>query len=200
MVPGLGGVLLQREREVSNAFEAYGTPSAVLIEDGRIASFVAAGADAIRALVSEFLDGHRPPATSAGDSLPDLLLETATGAEVSLRDAVTPAPAGSVLLFWNPQCGFCANMLPDLLARGEGSEERAAAPKLIVISSRPLGDEATGLEATILIDARSRAAAAFGAGGTPMAVRVDSEGVVASKVVAGREGVLDLLNLEPVPG
>jgi thiol-disulfide isomerase/thioredoxin len=199
-VPGLGRVLLQHERDVSTAFEAYGTPSAVLIEDGRIASFVAAGADAIRALVSEFLDGHRPAAISAGDSLPELLLETATGGQISLRDAVTPAPAGSVLLFWNPQCGFCANMLPDLLAWGEGSQERGAAPKLVVITSRPLGDEATGLEATILIDAQSRTAAAFGAGGTPMAVLVDSGGVVASTVVAGRDGVLDLLNLEPVLG
>jgi thiol-disulfide isomerase/thioredoxin len=199
-VAGLERVLLQREREVSNAFEAYGTPSAVLIEDGRIASSVAAGADAIRALVSEFLDGHRPPAIAVGDTLPELLLETASGGDVSLRDAVTRASAGAVLLFWNPQCGFCANMLPDLREWGRDSEEGDAAPKLVVISSRPLGDEATGLEATILIDAQSRTAAAFGAGGTPMAVLVDSGGVVASKVVAGRDGVLELLNLEPVHG
>jgi len=197
-VPGLTRVLLQREREVANAFEAYGTPSAVLIEDGRIASFVAAGADAIRALVSEFLDGHRPAAIAAGDTLPDLLLETAAGAQVSLRDAVTHD--GAVLLFWNPQCGFCANMLPDLRAWAADSDERRTAPKLVVISGRPLGDEATGLDATILVDAQSRTAAAFGAGGTPMAVRVDGEGVVASKVVAGRDGVLELLNLEPIHG
>jgi len=49
---GLLDVLLQREREVSDAYRAYGTPSAVLIsQDGRVASLVAGGATAIEALL-----------------------------------------------------------------------------------------------------------------------------------------------------
>jgi peroxiredoxin/uncharacterized membrane protein YphA (DoxX/SURF4 family) len=46
-----GPVLLQRGREVADAYEAWGTPSAVLVADGRIASALASGRDAIRRLV-----------------------------------------------------------------------------------------------------------------------------------------------------
>ena len=50
---GLTDVLVQRDREISDSFDAIGTPSAVLIAvDGTIQSPVAAGADAIRALVA----------------------------------------------------------------------------------------------------------------------------------------------------
>lgn len=50
---GLDRVLFQDDREVARAFAVSGTPSAVLIDaDGRVASDVAAGADAIRALVA----------------------------------------------------------------------------------------------------------------------------------------------------
>jgi hypothetical protein len=48
---GLTQVLLQRDYEVLHAYQAGGTPSAVLVRpDGTIGSPVATGADAIRAL------------------------------------------------------------------------------------------------------------------------------------------------------
>jgi thiol-disulfide isomerase/thioredoxin len=44
-----GHVLVQKDREVSEAFRAYGTPSMILVEaDGTIGSLVAPGLDAIR--------------------------------------------------------------------------------------------------------------------------------------------------------
>jgi len=47
-------ILLQQEREVADAYQAWGTPSAVIVSgDGLIASGVAQGADAIRALLAE---------------------------------------------------------------------------------------------------------------------------------------------------
>jgi thiol-disulfide isomerase/thioredoxin len=50
---GLDRVLFQEDREVARAFEVSATPSAVLIDiDGRIASDVAPGADAIRSLMA----------------------------------------------------------------------------------------------------------------------------------------------------
>jgi hypothetical protein len=48
----LANVLLQRDREISDGYEAYGTPSAVLVRaDGTVGSRVAQGAEAIRNLV-----------------------------------------------------------------------------------------------------------------------------------------------------
>jgi uncharacterized membrane protein YphA (DoxX/SURF4 family) len=46
--------LLQREREMADAYQAWGTPAAVVVSaDGMIGSGVAQGADAIRGLVAE---------------------------------------------------------------------------------------------------------------------------------------------------
>src|SRR5205823_12304223 len=59
--PGVTQVLLQKDREVADAYQAYGTPSAVLVrQDGTIGSPVAQGADAIRALVTATLNGTVP--------------------------------------------------------------------------------------------------------------------------------------------
>jgi hypothetical protein len=61
---GLRLLLLQDDREVSGAYGAPGTPSAVLVApDGRVASAVAAGAPAIRALVAV---APRPDPVGAG--------------------------------------------------------------------------------------------------------------------------------------
>ena len=53
---GLTHVLLQKDREVAQAYQASGTPSAVLVRrDGTIGSPLAQGADAIRALIDRAL-------------------------------------------------------------------------------------------------------------------------------------------------
>jgi hypothetical protein len=58
---GVTHVFLQNDREVAQAYQAHGTPSAVLVrQDGTIGSPLAQGADAIRALVSATLDGTLP--------------------------------------------------------------------------------------------------------------------------------------------
>ena len=55
---GVERVLLQREREIADAYVAYATPSAVLLSpDGSIASAVVQGAVAIRGLVGTVVPG-----------------------------------------------------------------------------------------------------------------------------------------------
>jgi thiol-disulfide isomerase/thioredoxin len=97
----------------------------------------------------------------------------------------------TLLLFWNPDCGFCRAMHDDLL-----SWERSAngvTPRLVVVSS---GDEpstrAEGFRSLVLLDEDFAAGTAFNANGTPMAVLVDAEGRIASLVAAGPEAVLAL--------
>ena len=65
-------VLVQRDQEVAQAYEAHGTPSAVLIgRDGTVASSLAQGADAIRALLASTADGLVPDGDKPhGASLP----------------------------------------------------------------------------------------------------------------------------------
>jgi hypothetical protein len=87
-------------------------------------------------------------------------------------------------------------MLPDLKAWEERPPPRA--PKLVLISG---GSEeqarALGLRAPILLDGTGATAQAYGANGTPMAVVVDAEGRIASRLAGGAPGCLALAGFRP---
>jgi peroxiredoxin len=200
---GLTTVLLQRDQEMTTAYRAWGTPAALLIEaDGSIGSRVAQGADRIRTLV-DWATGRR----TAGGSIP--AMPTATNSaprmmigeqppKIQLPDlGGQPVEVTSVdgkrtkLLFWNPACGFCKQMLDDLRAWESGRQN--AAPELLVISTGSVADNrAMNLRSPVLLDQSFNVAATFGAGGTPMAVMLDENGRIASEVRAGAEQVLEL--------
>ena len=65
-------MLLQADREVANAYLADGAPSAVLVRDGRVASPLAVGADAIGGIVVRAV---LPPLMKKGDTVPSLRLD-----------------------------------------------------------------------------------------------------------------------------
>jgi thiol-disulfide isomerase/thioredoxin len=96
-----------------------------------------------------------------------------------------------LVLFWNPGCGFCQQMLPDLK---EWEQNRPTdAPKLVMVSA---GTEEANREmkltSTVVLDQQFTVGRAFGTSGTPSAVLVDAEGKVASEVAVGAPGVLEL--------
>ncbi len=204
-------VLLQKDREVAQAYQASGTPSAVLVrQDGTIGGPVAAGADAIRALIASALN---PPVLHAlplgapangngcgaaprleafpkmGESAPDFSLPDLSGQMVGLSDF---RGSPTLLLFWRPSCGFCQRMLPDLQAWE--AHPAAGAPKLLVVSTDRVADnQAMGLRSPVLLDHDGmRVGRLFGATGTPMAVLVDAEGKIASELAMGAPAVLAL--------
>ncbi|MGP8269848.1 MAG: MauE/DoxX family redox-associated membrane protein [Terracidiphilus sp.] len=188
---GIRTVLLQEDREVAESYQAWGTPAAVLIApDGMIASYVAQGGDAIRTLVGSLKQQSRfdKPAIPVGDPAPDLKLQSLWGESVALSDV---RERETLLLFWNPDCGFCRKMLPDL--RAWEAEASPDAPQLLVISTGDVSENrAMGLRSMVVLDTESRAAHAFAAHGTPMAVLLDSDGRVASRVAAGAQAVFAL--------
>lgn len=192
---GLEQVFLDVGHAALDAFEANGTPSAVLVgPDATVASWVAQGSDWIERLVQTALQGDPGEESfgeglSVGDPAPELQLPDLEGNAVSLASL---RGEESVLLFWNPDCGFCRSMHGDLLdwerRRNGGS------PALVVVSSGSAEESAAeGFASTVLLDDDFAAGGAFRAGGTPMAVRLDAEGRVASGLAAGRESVLELL-------
>jgi thiol-disulfide isomerase/thioredoxin/energy-converting hydrogenase Eha subunit E len=204
---GIKTVLIQQEREVAESYQAWGTPAAVVVDaSGDIASYVAQGGDAIRNLVRTMFARREAPSVQAagvalGEPAPDLSFQSLAGKSVALSDF---RGKETLLLFWNPQCGFCQRMLSDLKA-WEASAI-SGAPRLLVISSGSLADNrAMGLRSPVVFDTDSKAAQAFSAGGTPMAVLLDRRGRVASRVAAGaqaffalaksREGLAAPLNL-----
>ena len=97
----------------------------------------------------------------------------------------------TLVLFWNPGCGFCQQMLPDLKEWEANSPEDA--PKLLVVSAgSEEANKEMGLTSPVLLDQQFAVGRAFGASGTPSAVLVDAEGKVASEVAVGAPGVLEL--------
>jgi thiol-disulfide isomerase/thioredoxin/uncharacterized membrane protein YphA (DoxX/SURF4 family) len=191
---GAERVLIQGENEVAEVYDVHGTPAAVAIApDGRIASFVAQGGDAIRGLVSAMRANNLPLAASphlsaVGEAAPDLTLETSAGERFALAD-LRGAPA--LLLFWNQLCGFCQKMLPEL--RAWEANAPANAPRLIVVLNGNSDDvRALGVHSTVVFDQDSRLSEAFGANGTPMAVLLDADGHIASELAAGAQAFFAL--------
>lgn len=187
---GLEHVLLDEGQRMSDAYQANGTPSAVLIaRDGTIASWVASGSEWIEQLVAQALGGEGDEGgLPVGAEAPDLELRSLTEDPVSFESL---RGRNTLLLFWNPDCGFCRAMHDDLLAL-EGSAN-GVTPRLVIVSS---GDEestrAEGFRSLVLLDEEFAAGAAFNANGTPMAVLVDAEGRIASPIAAGAEAVFAL--------
>jgi thiol-disulfide isomerase/thioredoxin/uncharacterized membrane protein YphA (DoxX/SURF4 family) len=183
---GLDRVIVDRGGELYAAFEAAGTPGAVVIApDGSIASRVASGAAGVEALVADVIDAAR---TRVGAPVPPLELPSLDGKPLSLAEL---AGREALLVFWNPDCGFCQAMRSDLLAweadaNGEG-------PRLVVVSS---GDAAStrreGFRSTVLLDEQFAAGEALGITGTPMAVLLDADGRIAADVATGAAAVLAL--------
>jgi thiol-disulfide isomerase/thioredoxin len=181
----LRNMLLQADREVAQAYLVEGTPSAVLIVDGRIGSPLAVGADAIRALMGR---ASLPPPVKMGEAVPSLQFADLDGKTVDLANL---RGRRRLLLFWNPDCGFCQQMLDDVKTweRNPPSE----APELVVISAGTQeGIREQGFQSRVLLDPNFGAGQVFNAGGTPSAVVLDEDGRVASEVGIGAQAVLAL--------
>ena len=181
---GLHTVLLQSAHEIATQYDALATPSAVLLRpDGTIGSPVASGADAIRALVSstvnEFLSGMVLPLPE-GATAPPLVYPDLDGRMVNLSEL-----RGSILMFWNPGCGFCQQMVDDL----KKWEKNA---KVVLISASTAEENRkAGFRSRVLLDSNFSAGKAFGATGTPSAILLDETGRIASKVAVGKQDILD---------
>lgn len=217
---GLSNVLVEPAgNEVASSYHYLGTPSAVVVDArGRIATPVVAGPVAIRSLFHTAVGHHveaawgiatggngargdgasgaglsrpaplvaRPGQLAPSFELPDLAGATRCLADFGGHD--------TLLVFWNPACGFCQRLLPGWK---EWESTGAAGGRLqtVVVSTGPVADNvALGLRSPVLVDAPFEVGPTFGATGTPMAVLIDSEGRVASEVAAGASAVLALAN------
>ena len=114
---GLEHMLVDESLALFEAFEANSTPNAVLVAaDGTIASWAAAGADAIEQLLTTVLAGA--PETEeqglpVGSPAPEVELVGLDGDPLLLSRF---AGEETLLLFWNPGCGFCSSMRDEVLA------------------------------------------------------------------------------------
>jgi thiol-disulfide isomerase/thioredoxin len=195
-------VLVQREREVGEAYKVDSTPAAVVIDaHGRIASRIAYGAEPITALLRQVADnaainvdaGEEPaPAPVAlriGEPVPPLVLPQLDSKTVDLSDALRGSP--TLVLFWRPDCVFCQRMLPEL--RVWERRRARTMPRLLVVSTGTVdANRSLGLASSIVLDTDGHAARSFGATGTPMGLLVDAGGRIASSFATGAQAVMAL--------
>jgi peroxiredoxin len=212
-------VLMQKDNEVADAYQTYGTPTAVLVRpDGTIGSAAAGGAQQIHTLVKQAAEGKVPvpkprlaalprptqarrPAANAqaprgiasiGKDAPVVELSNLDGEPVKLADF---AGHPTAVLFWNPGCGFCQRMLDDL--KSWESDKPEGAPNLLVVSTGEVErNREQGLSSPVVLDSGFNVGRAFGASGTPSAVLVGADGKIASGLAVGGPTVISLLRNE----
>ena len=189
--------------------------------DGAIASPMTGGAEAIRAFVAQAVatpphvpllprapgptparEGQpcpncgkvhaAPPTVPAakkdGEPAPEVKLPDLEGNTVELEHF---RGEETLVLFWNPGCGFCQQMLPEI-KEWEASRPEGAPRLLFVSAGTEEANREMGLNSTVVLDQQFAVGRAFGASGTPSAVLVDAEGKVASGVAVGVPAVLEL--------
>jgi thiol-disulfide isomerase/thioredoxin len=194
-------ILLQRKREVAESYQAWGTPAAVLLRsDGSIGSALAAGADPIRALVAQLptilsVAAQRSAAApvsqvAIGDSAPTIPLRYLDHRRGALKDF---RGREILVIFWNPNCGFCRQMLPSLHGRETVVAPRK--PELVIVSGGTEEEiRAMQLKSTVLLDPEFALGSALGVRGTPMGMLFDAEGRVASPIASGAQAILNLFD------
>jgi peroxiredoxin/uncharacterized membrane protein YphA (DoxX/SURF4 family) len=212
---GLRGVLMEQDWGVSEAYEVEASPSAVLVRpDGTIGSPVLEGPVAISDLLA-YAVGKRSqlPLHSGGQKAaqPHFTPGDATARATAKRPMVgEPAPqielpdldgaplsltyfSGEkvVVLFWDPECAFCREMLPDL--RAWENIPPGETPKVLIVSTgTEEANREMGLSSPVLLDEQLVVGRAFGAPGTPSAVLIDEQGQIASELAVGVPAVLAL--------
>jgi thiol-disulfide isomerase/thioredoxin/uncharacterized membrane protein YphA (DoxX/SURF4 family) len=204
----LAFVALQQDRETAETFKAPATPSALVISaNGTIGSQVAMGAQAISELVARLAGAaangslvlHQGSAhqhailgpakkSRIGEPAPSFRLADLDGRPVELSDF---RGRDTLVLFWNPSCGFCNSMLPELKAWESVRPEKA--PELLMISTGTVeANRQMNLQSSVVLDDGFSVGRSFGVGGTPAAVLIDGAGRIASAEVIGAPAVLAL--------
>jgi thiol-disulfide isomerase/thioredoxin len=208
---GVGGVWLDPELSVYDAYQVPGTPAAVVVDPhGAIASEVAAGADAITALVLRArgaplgvvqvdprAQAQAPPPVPAPPAPPPTLPVGSSAPAFERSDldgnrvALAVNDRDTLVLFWNPGCGFCEQMLDDL--RALEARPTDDSPRLVLVSAGSEQDNrAMGLRAPVVLDQAFATGRAFGITGTPSAMLVDASGRIASRLAVGAPAVMEL--------
>jgi peroxiredoxin len=137
-----------------------------------------------------------PAGLPIGSPAPEFALPDLDGKERKLQEFL-----GEPLLtvFFNPQCGFCQQMAPQL---GQLPQE---GPRVLLISR---GDAAEHRRLAaehhwhcdVVLEPAWAVAGAYQANGTPMGYLLDAEGRIASPLAAGADAVLGLLPAAPAAG
>ncbi len=163
-------------------------------------------------------DENETASLPLGSPAPNFELPDLTGERKTLAEFLGQSV---LLLFFNPACGFCRDLVPRLAALGAGSSRRSEHPDVepTTQSPRSLTDQplvagagrpgllliSTGdpeqnrqffaehnLGGPILLQEEMEVAIAYKASGTPSGYLIDAKGKIASELALGRDALLAL--------
>jgi peroxiredoxin len=214
-----GPVLLQEAMEVASQYQCHGTPMGYLLdEEGRIASELAVGAEALLALArgpESGADGHGPIETNghragalggtrtlaesklqrnglpAGTPAPSFTLPRLDGGDLSLADF---RGRQVLLVFSDPKCGPCDALAPQL-----ERTYRASPAVQVLMVSRGEGEANRakvaehGLTFPIALQRQWEVSREYAMFATPVAYWIDEAGIIAAEAAVGVEPILALL-------
>lgn len=192
-------VLLQKNKEVTDALNARWTPTALLVNrSGAIASHLAVGDASIRELVekvknenleSEFVFVSNGGPGRIGENLPEFSLPDLDGKQMRANDL---KGRRTLVTFWSTTCPHCANMMDEL--KSWEKEKGAGDPDLLVVSDGdPETHKALQLKAPILLDKNYATSEKLGMAGTPSAVLIDENGLIVSETAVGAGNIWALV-------
>jgi peroxiredoxin/uncharacterized membrane protein YphA (DoxX/SURF4 family) len=197
---GLRGAVLLQDGSRISAFEGQGTPAAYLVdEEGRVARPLAVGANEVPELAREVAKSRKRGRSKldveplrAGAAAPTFALPDLSGEEVSLASY---RGRRVLLVFSDPQCAACDELLAELASRNGGAGDDA--PELVIVGR---GDEKAnrekaakhGVQVPYLLQRQWTVAEAYGTFATPAAFLVDEDGLIAHDAAMGPEAILKL--------
>jgi len=148
-------------------------------------------------LVPPLAPPSSPPALPVGSVAPQFALPDLTGS----RQALSQFRGRRLLLiFFNPRCGFCTQMAPDLAALpADGTDGR---PLPLVVSTGDAEEnhqlvEEHGIRCPVLLQEQMEVASQYQAHGTPMGYLIDEQGLIASEIAVGSQALLALAGASP---
>jgi peroxiredoxin len=208
-----GPVLVQAGMEVAAAYRVTGTPRGNLIDDaGRIASDLAAGAQALLALGQSRQDaadgptghrthrGSRPLSESRilrsglpkGAPAPDFRLPQLAGGELSLSGYRDRRPL--LLVFSDRACGPCDLLAPRLAALARHKELRVLMVSRGDVEVNRRKATQHGLVFPIVLQRQWEISRLYGMFATPAAFLIGADGNIVAEPAVGVDPILTLLS------
>jgi peroxiredoxin len=140
-----------------------------------------------------------PPSLPLGSPAPDFELPDLNGGRRSLSDF---RGKKLLLLFFNPRCGFCTRMAPDLAALPIDGAAGQPLPLVIttggVEENRKLVEE-HGIRCPVLLQEQMEVGSVYQCHGTPMGYLIDAQGKIASELAIGGPALLALTDGPSAP-